>query len=181
MTEGKFCSSLLRDLREAYPSVIAHQHWTSIPSSNARFQPRNPYDFYVVFEGRFLAVEAKQIKGRSLPVGKYRFHQTEALLDVIKSDNGDAWYLVNIRELLVEKAPEELREFRYGKRVLACAVVAPFEMDAMVEQAKKAGRKSIPVEAVVENAHAFFGRAKKGWDVEGFVNICYSGRCCRGC
>lgn len=172
MTEGRFCSELLHDLREAYPEVIAHQHWTMPPSKTARFQPRNPYDFYVELNKSFLAIEAKQIKGRSLPVSKYRPHQTKELIHV-RAGGDDAWYLINIRELAVEKAPEELQGFRYGKKVLACVFVEPLVMEGLVEHAKRIGRKSIPVEWIVEGAYAFFGRAKKGWDIESFLSIAY--------
>jgi hypothetical protein len=172
VTEGRFCSELLHDLRKAYPKVIAHQHWTMPPSKTARFQPRNPYDFYIVLNGHFVAIEAKQIKGRSLPVAKYRPHQTEELLRV-RAAGDDAWYLINIRDLLVAKAPEELQEFRYGKKVLACVFVPPAAMRHIVHEAEGAGRKSVPVELVVREAYAFMGRAKKGWDIEAFLNIAY--------
>ena len=167
MTEGRFVCEFVRNVKDAYPGAFVRQHFTPPRGSGTRFLPETPYDFYVVYGGVHFGVEAKQMKGPSLPIGKYRPQQTKSLLEVsTKEAGGEGLYLVNVRELAVEKAPKRLRDCSRGGKVNCCLTLGPEDMACVVEDAVHAGRKSVRVEALSEIANSVAGRVKNAWDVK---------------
>lgn len=171
MTEGRFVSEFCGNLREEYPGLVVHQHWT-LPAGGHHQTP-NPYDFYLLWEGRMAAFEAKQIKGPSLQLDRYRPHQTEELRKVRKAGH-PAYYIVNVRELSEEKAPSRFRVFTRGGKVNCCVLLSPDDMDGVVARALAGGRKSI-TPGMVDEASSLqrglvFGRLRGAWDVRSFID-----------
>lgn len=177
MTEGRFVGEFVRNVREAYPGAFARQHFTPPRGAGTRFLPETPYDFYVVYAGVHLGVEAKQVKGPSFPIGKYRPQQTKSLLEVsTKEAGGVGYYLVNIRELVVGRAPLRLQGYARGGKVNCCLMLLPERMACVVEDAERAGRKSVRVEALTGASFSIAGRVKGAWDVKGLLSRALGGK-----
>lgn len=187
MTEGAFMTEILNVARKVYPDCLAEPHWTSPaipllkdgvqvtrPGKNGkivpvmRFQPKNPYDAYILWRGKFAAIEAKQCKGMSLPMGGIKHHQVTKLLKA-RGAGGSGWFLVNLRDIKLEKlegGEAEWHTYAHIGMVNAGLLITPERMGEAIRESVNMDRKSIPAQTLVNVSTAKFGRNCGKWDVE---------------
>jgi penicillin-binding protein-related factor A (putative recombinase) len=82
LKERDFQQQLIDNIRRSSKGV----HIYNIPDiprvEGLSFQRKRPYDFYILSEGDFIAVELKLLKAKRLPFNAVKPHQEEALFSV---------------------------------------------------------------------------------------------------
>lgn len=78
MNEASFSKQLRDDIKAKYPKCFQYLIQDSYRSG------KKPFDFFIAYKSKFIAVELKLVKGRSIPVDILRPHQLESLLEVDK-------------------------------------------------------------------------------------------------
>ncbi len=78
MNEASFSKQLRDDIKVKYPNMFCYLIQDSYRSG------KKPFDFFIAYQSKFIAVELKLVKGRSIPVDILRPHQLESLLEVDK-------------------------------------------------------------------------------------------------
>ena len=96
---GKNFERAIKKLFESYSSRGIHcQQNHPEQLHDGTLVHRHGFDFQILYNGRFIAFDAKECQRRTWPIDKAKMHQLKALLDV-ENNGGEAFFFVHFTTL----------------------------------------------------------------------------------
>jgi penicillin-binding protein-related factor A (putative recombinase) len=103
MRESAFNTEVVNSLRDAKAWAYKIADMPHFAGAKFRFDKPKPCDVVACFDGRFIGIESKQLKGfEAFGLRHLRPHQVEAL-DAMTEAGGDTWVFLNIRAKRLNK------------------------------------------------------------------------------
>ena len=166
MRESIFQGEWIKSWRHHYPRC----HIVKVPdmpkTAGARFLPPRPYDIYVVWNGRFYAMELKL----KTDLGGFPFKEaTEWQINNLKEakENGaESLIIINYRVQKISDKQRIKNDFLPKGRL---SIVFIFTIDEFIDMDKNFYSKSIPVKMLFEPRVRTIQKIVDYWDIPAFL------------